>query len=436
LEGSMHEYEVAKILFKIGAVKLKTHDLYKYATGIMSPIFIDCRIINSYPEERKIVLEYFRNYIDQFIGRNNISLFIGSGHSGISLTAYLAEKMRVPMAYIRTSSKGHGKGNQVEGIIRKGDKALIITDIIDDEDHISTSVNLLKGMGVEVVRVLSIVNMKFGIVDKYLKDNNIKYFTLTDLRILINTAISENIISLIEGEEIENWRKNYNDWGKSRKKELEESRKSMAEEGAEILLKKKAITLSPGTPYKYASGILSPIYCDNRLLISYPNDWLSIINYMLKIIVTEIGVRNIDVIGGTSTAGIPHAAYISDKLNLPMIYIKSSADEYGRKRKIEGDLKKGSSVLIIEDLVSTGGSSIKAIESVRELGGVVDNCIAIFTYEMEKANKAFRNSECNIYTVSNFSTLMDVAHKHKYITSEERDKAVEWNKNPDHWGRD
>ena len=128
----MHEYKVSKLLFKIGAVKLKTNNPYKYATGIISPIFIDCRILNSYPEERKIVLEYFRNYIDQFIGRNNISLVVGSGHSGVSLTAYLAEKMRVPMAYIRTSSKGHGKGNQVEGIIRKGDKALIITDIIDD----------------------------------------------------------------------------------------------------------------------------------------------------------------------------------------------------------------------------------------------------------------------------------------------------------------
>ncbi|MCD6396888.1 MAG: orotate phosphoribosyltransferase [Spirochaetaceae bacterium] len=431
----MHEYEVAKILFKIGAVKLKVHDPYKYATGIMSPVFIDCRVLNSYPKERKTVLGYFLNYIDQFIGRNNISLVVGSGHSGISLTAYLVENMRVPMAYIRKSAKAHGKGNQVEGIIRKGDRAIIITDIIDDENHIATSVNLLREMGVEIVHVLSIVNMKLGIADKFLKDKKIRYFTLTDLRILISTATSENIISLIEGEEIENWRKNFKDWGKNRETDLEKNRKNMAEEGAEILLKNKAVTLSPSVPYKYASGIFSPIYCDNRLLISYPNDWLSIINSMLKIIVNEVGIRNIDVIGGTSTAGIPHAAYISDKLNLPMVYIKSSAAEYGRKRKIEGDLKKGSRVLVIEDLISTGGSSIKAIESVRELGGVVNSCIAIFTYEMEKADEEFRKAECSLYTVSNFSTLMDVAVKHKYISIEEQNKAMEWNQGPDEWGR-
>lgn len=432
----MHEYEVARLLLKIGAVNIKTHKPYKYATGIMSPVFIDCRVLNSYPEERKIVLIYFQDYIDQFIGRNNISLVIGSGHSGISLTAFLAEKMRVPMAYIRKSSKTHGKGNQVEGIIRKGDKALIITDIIDDEDHISTSVNILKEMGVEIVHALSIVNMKFGIADKYLKNEKIRYFTLTDLRILIKTAVSESIISVIEGEEIENWRKNFNDWGKTRETELEKSRKSMAEDGAEILLKIKAVTLSPSAPYRFASGIFSPVYCDNRLLISYPDDWLYIINSMIKIIVNKIGVRNIDVIGGTSTAGIPHAAYISDKLNLPMIYIKSSADEHGRKRKIEGDLEKGMRVLVVEDLISTGGSSIRAIESVRKIGGVVDNCIAIFTYQMEKADDAFRKAECTLYTVSNFSTLMDVAEKHNYITGEERNKAIEWNKNPDEWGRD
>lgn len=432
----MHEYEVARLLLRIGAVNLKTHKPYKYATGIISPVFIDCRVLNSYPEERKIVLRYFLDYIDQFIGRNNINLVIGSGHSGISLTAYLVEKMRVPMAYIRKSSKAHGKGNQVEGIIRRGDKALIITDIIDDEDHISTSVNILKEMGVEIVHVLSIVNLKFDIIDKFLKDNKIKYFTLTDLRILIKTAISENIISLIEGEEIENWRKNFNDWGNTREAELERSRKNMSESSAEILLKIKAVTLSPSKPYKYASGILSPIYCDNRLLISYPDDWLYIIKSMLKIIVNEIGVRNIDVIGGTSTAGIPHAAYISDQLSLPMIYIKSSADEHGRKRKIEGNLEKGMRVLVVEDLISTGGSSIRAIESVREIGGVVDNCIAIFTYEMEKADEEFRKAECSVCTVSSFSTLMDVAEKHKYITSEERSKAIEWNKSPNDWGRD
>ena len=431
----MHEYQVATLLLKIGAVSLRPGSPYHLPSGILSPIYIDARILNSYPSERQLVFDFFQDYIDSFIGRNNVNLVVGLGHSGASLAAYLVEKMRVPMAYIRPSAKEHGKGNQIEGLITQGARALLITDIIDDSDHIPVSVRLLQEMGVEIVHVLSIFNLKLDVVDKFLKDEEIRYFTLTDLRVFLNVAAAEKLISLVERDEIEKWRKSFRTWGETRQQDLEDEYTERSQEAARILLEIGAVTLSPSQPYRYVSGIYSPIYCDNRLLISYPEQWQYIVNSMLKIIVNEIGMENIDIIGGTSTAGIPHAAYISDRLKMPMIYVKSVAEEHGKKAKVEGNLPPGSNVLVIEDLISTGGSSTRAVQSVRDAGGVVNHCLAIFTYEMEKAYKAFRETDCKLHTVTSFSTLLRVAQQGGYITEEELIDARKWSHNPAEWGR-
>jgi orotate phosphoribosyltransferase len=431
----MHEYEVAKLLLKIGAVSLRPDHPYRLASGILSPIYIDSRILNSYPDERKIVFDHFQDYIDSFIGRNNITLVVGIGHSGASLAAYLVEKMRLPMAYIRASTKDHGKENQIEGLIPPGSRVLLISDIIDDSGHIPISVQLLRERGVEIVHVLCIFNLKLDIADRFLKEQGIRYFTLTDLRVLLNIAASEKLISLVERDEIEKWRKSYLTWGETREAEMAEEARQRQEEVARILLEIKAVTLSPSKPYRYVSGIYSPIYCDNRLLMSYPDQWQYIINSMLKIIVNVIGTENTDIICGTSTAGIPHAAYISDRLKKPMIYVKGAAEEHGKKSKIEGKLAPGSRVVVIEDLISTGGSSIRAVESVRDAGGTVDHCLAIFTYEMEQAARVFREGRCALHTLTCFSTLIAEAQKRGAISREEAQKAVEWNRAPTEWGK-
>ncbi len=201
---------------------------------------------------------------------------------------------------------------------------------------------------------------------------------------------------------------------------------------AKILLNLKAVTLSPEKPYKFASGILSPIYCDNRVLMSYTKERKKIVNFFIKTI--KENNLNFDVIGGIATSGICWAAWIAEKLKKPMIYIRAKAKEHGKENLIEGKLEKGQKVLIIEDLVSTGGSSLSAVNAVREQGGIVEDCVAIFTYEMEKQKKSFAENKCNLFALSNFTALIDVATKEKYIKEEDREKVLEWNKNPDKWG--
>lgn len=204
----------------------------------------------------------------------------------------------------------------------------------------------------------------------------------------------------------------------------------MSKEIAEILLDRGAVTLSPHKPYLFASGIRSPIYCDNRKLISHPAERRRIITAFLA----TIKELEFDVVGGTATAGIPWAAWIAEELDVPMIYIRSSAKGHGKQNKIEGDLKKDAKVLVIEDLVTTGGSSMDATEAVRAAGGVVTDCVAIFTYGLGSARERFGDGDCRLLTLTDFPTLLDVATEKSYLDEKDKSHVLHWQKDPVGWG--
>lgn len=202
---------------------------------------------------------------------------------------------------------------------------------------------------------------------------------------------------------------------------------------AELLLKAGAVILRPQKPFKFASGILSPIYCDNRLLLSKPNERKLLRDFYVRKIKKES--VDADVIAGIATASIPWAALVAEKLKKPMIYIRKEAKDHGKENLIEGGLEPGQKVLVIEDLVSTGGTSLASVAAARKEGAVVEKCIAIFTYEMETAKKGFEEANCQLLTLSNFSTLIKVAAKKGYIQKEEISMLKEWSRNPAEWGK-
>ncbi|MFW5782423.1 MAG: orotate phosphoribosyltransferase [Candidatus Muiribacteriaceae bacterium] len=207
----------------------------------------------------------------------------------------------------------------------------------------------------------------------------------------------------------------------------------MKKEIAELLLDIKAVILRPEKPFRYASGILSPIYCDNRMIISYPEKRDIVRDSFIEIIrkhSPEVGI-----IAGTATAGIPHAALIADTMGLPMIYVRSSSKGHGRENLIEGRMEKGENTIMIEDLVSTGGSSVRACKAVRENGGLLTHCYAIFTYGMKKAEENFAQNNITLHTLSDFSTLVDVAYQKGYITDSQKETVMLWNKDPEGWGK-
>jgi len=173
---------------------------------------------------------------------------------------------------------------------------------------------------------------------------------------------------------------------------------------ADMLLDIKAVTFSFTKPYLYTfvSGVKGPMYCDNRRLISYPSKRRIVVDEVVKI---AKGL-DFDIVGGVSTAGIPWAALIAERLNKPMIYIRPEPKGYGKKRQIEGDMEKNSRVLVIEDLISTGSSAISAIKAVLRNGGKVHDCIFIFTYDLDIAKKHFKSVKCRMHPLLTFNDLM------------------------------
>jgi len=208
---------------------------------------------------------------------------------------------------------------------------------------------------------------------------------------------------------------------------------NIADEIAKILLQIKAITLSPSKPYRFVSGILSPIYTDNRLLISYPKERKKII----KFIVDKIEEAKIkpEVIAGTATAGIPYAAWVADALKLPMIYVRSGSKDHGKGKEVEGVLGKNQKAVVIEDLISTGGSVLNTVGAIRRHGGKVDTIVAIFDYEMPISAKSFKKLKVKLIPLMTLSDLVLVATRKGYLKPKDREFVLDWAKDPKNWGK-
>ena len=431
----MESEEVAETLLRINAVSVNPVHPFKYASGMLSPIYTDCRVLSSYPNERRKIIDQLVKFATKEVGLENIDVIVGTAHSGISLATYLAQRLALPMAYVRTSVKGHGKHRQIEGILTKGQKVLLLSDILSTEKDIPETVKAINKVGAKIAYCLTIFSNNLGIVESLLEEEKIKYHSLTDIETLLSIASKKKRISPTERAIVLEWIKDPKNWNRLRKARIRRVLNRNRQKTSRLLLEIKAVTINTKKPYEFRSGILSPIYTDNRLLMSYPNKWKEVIDYFINIIINEVGIQNVGVICGTSTAGIPHAAYLAEKLGLPMIYVKSKKDEYGKFTIIEGDLKRNDKVLIIEDLVSTGGSSISAAQVIREAGGIVENCLAILTYGMKESVENFKKEKINLVTLTDLQTLLQVAISGKYIKPEEKKIILEWVENPHTWSK-
>ena len=204
--------------------------------------------------------------------------------------------------------------------------------------------------------------------------------------------------------------------------------KELANKVASNLLKIKAVFLKPTDPFTWASGIKSPIYCDNRLTLSYP-EVREVVEEGLKATIEKY-YPDVEVLEGTSTAGIAHAAIVAEKMNLPMGYVRSGHKDHGRGNQIEGVSPKGKKVVVVEDLISTGGSSLEVVDILREEGAEVLGIVSIFTYGLAKGIEKLEADHCENHSLSNFETLVSIAHQENYIAEEDIEKLLKFQKNP------
>lgn len=200
---------------------------------------------------------------------------------------------------------------------------------------------------------------------------------------------------------------------------------------AERLLDINAVALKPNNPFTWTSGLRSPIYCDNRLTLSFPTVRREIALGLQKLILENY--PNAEVIAGTATAGIPHAAWVSEQMELPMCYVRSKAKGHGKGNQIEGKVEEGQKVVVVEDLISTGGSVITAVQALRDAGCEVLGVVSIFTYGLEKGKTAFAQEEIKSESLTDFATLVEVAIEKGSINQNDEESLMSWSKDPAEW---
>lgn len=197
------------------------------------------------------------------------------------------------------------------------------------------------------------------------------------------------------------------------------------------LLRIGAVSFSPEDPYTWASGLQSPVYCDNRLTMGYPEIRRKLVEGFVALL-RQHDVHP-EVIAGTATAGIPHAAWLADRLALPMIYVRSKPKAHGRGNRIEGRLEPGQGVVVIEDLVSTGMSSLAVVEAVRAAGAEVNALFAIFTYGLQGVAERFADAGVPLYTLTTFDALLSVAYEHQHLSDDQLRSLKAWQRDPVAW---
>lgn len=200
---------------------------------------------------------------------------------------------------------------------------------------------------------------------------------------------------------------------------------------AEFLLQIKAIKLEPKNPFTWASGLKSPIYCDNRITLSYPTIRTYIRQKFSEVIQEEFG--SVDMISGVATAGIPQGVLVAQDLGVPFTYVRSSAKDHGRQNLIEGEVVSGQRVVVIEDLISTGQSSLKAVDALREAGCNVVGLVSIFTYKLPIAEENFANAKCRLISLSNYDALIKYALENQFINQSDFSTLEDWRLDPKAW---
>lgn len=197
------------------------------------------------------------------------------------------------------------------------------------------------------------------------------------------------------------------------------------------LLEINAVILQPNNPFTWSSGWNSPIYCDNRLTLRYPKIRKKIAQHFVEFISEKY--PDVDVITGTATAGIPHAAWAAENLDKPLSYVRAKAKAYGLGNQIEGGIQKGESTVVIEDLISTGGSAMSVVEALKFIGADIEAVLSIFTYGFDKAVKRFEDAGVPMFTLTDYATLIEVASKNNYIDEKDLETLSEWRESPETW---
>jgi orotate phosphoribosyltransferase len=424
-------YNAAELLLDIHAVSFRPTYPFRFESGLLSPIYIDCRRLPSYPRERERIIDSLTEAFQ--LSGAKAEIVVGADAFAIPFADGVARRLELPMAYVRRDHKTHGMRKQIEGASVENRQVLLIADVISTGTDFPARIEAIRASGGTISRCQAVFDMELGDNDRFLVDNEIPFGCLTRLTDLLVVAQIKKHVSSAERTAVEDWQRSPLDWDRRRRQKLEEAAGINQRAVAGALVRTKAVQIRTNPPFDCASGGKGPIYTDNRILLGYPAERELILNAMAEMVVQEVGIRNLDCIGAVATAGIPWASGLSDRLGLPMVVVQSRADLYGLEKKIEGVLEQGMRVLLLEDLVNNGTSIIAAAHALVDAGAVVVTCMSIFNYGLQSTRDTFAEKNLALLSLSDLESLLIVGVENRVITVEQQQLVQNWALNPQGW---
>jgi len=375
------------------------------------------RLVDVDPKQRQRILSDLIKRIDA-LHAGPFDLIASADTSSLFLGSLLAEALQLPMAYVRPKPKGHGRQKQVEGKIGEGDRTLIVADTETAAEPVARAVEVVDTLGGRVAGCLVVMPGDRVELAAYFGDRpELVWDLISALAEQQRADDAPAPIALI---------------GRGGDPKSARSTLSGQERVALALLDVGAVAINRREPFTYASGLLSPIYTDCRLLLTNPDQWGAVIDGFVELLRSEVSLESFDLLSGVATSGIPHAALVAGRLDLPMAYL--TFPEGGPASGIvEGSIEAGDRVVMIEDLPTTGQSVLKSVAAIRDRGAIVEWCLGIFSYGSPVAAKNFNDEQVQLRTLCDIKTLLSVAKDHGRIEAADEAAVLDWLDAPSTW---
>lgn len=431
--------ETAQILLKIHAVLFRPADPFKYESGMLSPIYIDCRILPSFPDESDAIANALVHPFRQ--AGATVDVVVGTGASAIPLATQVSRRLSLPMAYVRPAPKHHGLRKHIEGASVAGKRILLVSDIISTGRDIPTSLEALRDAGGSIVHCRSVFDMQLAENDRLLLEAGIAYDSLTDLDTLLIIGVAERKLADTDRHIVREWRRSPAEWDATRRARLRETLEDNRRSVAKILLRTQAVRIAVAPPFfQYSSRDpedgrkrVGPIYTDNRVLLAHPQDCATVVNTLFDLVVQNVGIQNIEAVAGIESSGVPYAVGLAERMRLPMLVVKGVAPEHGLRRQIDGRIQAGERVLVIEDLVNTGRSTLMAVEALRQAGALVSTCLAVFSYGFAAPESWKGEYRLDLMAVTDLASLLNIGVAENVVTPTEQACVLDWQRDPKGW---
>ncbi|MGE3270061.1 MAG: orotate phosphoribosyltransferase [Chloroflexota bacterium] len=399
-------HQLARALARSGAVQ-RSPDL-------AGTVRLDISMLYSHPEQASIVREHLLAWLER--RQDAFDLIVSPNIASLPLATMAASALSLPMAYLRPRPKAHGRRRQVEGVLPEGGRVLLLYAEILPETPIQEAREIVEANGGTVANVLGLLRDDRVAVTSLTTHTDVLQALDAEAGRLVPTPTAPRALPLPSADRLERTR----------------------ERVAEILLGVGAVMVNAQQPFRYTSGVLSPIYTDNRLLISHPAEWGEIIEGYADALATVAGRQPVDALAGAVTAGLPHGARLAEETGYPLTFVDLGDTEGatdGLSGRAYGRLRAGERVVMVEDLVTTGKSVFESAAALRERGALVDWCLAIFTYNPEKIGAVLAAEGLGFTVLSDITTLLEVGVRSGQLSEADRAAVLEWLDDPQGWSQ-